>query len=119
MRNAAGESNVIVLDEHSVRKVETMVLPAAAAHGVFIDDAQPRGRFPRIENSRSRSRNCLNKFASERCYPAHPLKKVEYHPLAGEQHPSVVANHSHRLSRTQSHSIKNLRMRGDFIMRSD
>ena len=38
-RNPTGECNVIVLDQHTIREVEPVILTAAATDRIFVDDA--------------------------------------------------------------------------------
>ena len=51
-RDPAGQCDVVILDEHAVGKIEAVILSAAAAHGIFVDHAQARRGFARVENAR-------------------------------------------------------------------
>ena len=48
--DAAAERNMIVLDQNAIGKIEAVILAAAAAHRVLVENAQPGNGLARIEN---------------------------------------------------------------------
>src|SRR5436305_9078950 len=116
--NSTGEGNMIVLDQDSVGKVQTMVLPAAATHRVFIDHPQPRDRLPGIEDSGFSAGHSLDELTCERCNSAHTLQEIQDHALARENHTSVVSDDRYGLPLVQANPVKNLRMSSHFVVRS-
>ena len=48
--HAPGERNVIVLDQHSIAEIETMIMAATAALRRIVEQAQPGRGFARIQN---------------------------------------------------------------------
>src|SRR5580704_15835488 len=95
-----------------------MVLAAAAAHRVFIQDTQARYGFPGIQNPRLCASNRIDKPARERGNSAEPLQEIQDHPLARKNHASVVPDYGYCLPAMQSYAIEYLGMTGDFIMRN-
>src|SRR5207244_828895 len=116
--NSTGERNMIVLNQDSVGKVQTMVLPAAATHRVFIDHPQPRDRLPGIEDSGFSAGHSLDELTCERCNSAHTLQEIQDHALARENHTSVVSDDRYGLPLVQANPVKNLRMSSHFVVRS-
>ena len=110
---------MIILDQHAIGKIEPVILAAAAAHRVLVDDAQPGRCFARIKNARPRARDGFHKLAGHGGDPAHALQEIQDDALAGKNHPRIVLDHRHRLPRAQAHAVENFRMRRDFVMRSD
>ena len=51
----AGAVRVVVLDEEAAGEPGPVIRPAAAAHGVPLEDAERRGRLPRVEKDRLRA----------------------------------------------------------------
>ena len=96
-----------------------MILPTAATHGIFVDRSQPRRGFSSVENSRVRSGDEFNKMARERGDAAHPLQEIQNDAFAGKNDPGVVADHRDRLPRPQAYAVKDLGMRGDFVVCCD
>ena len=72
----------------------------------------------------SRMRACVprdrfDKLARQRSDPAHALQEIQDHALAGKNHARIVPDHRDRLPFVQPHSVKNLRMGRDFVVRGD
>ena len=84
---------MIVFDQHAVREVQAVVVPAAAANCVFIEHAQAGHGLARIQNAGLGALHGINKLAGESGDAAQPLQHVQYHPLAGEKDTGVVAHH--------------------------
>jgi len=116
--DSAGQRNVIVLDEHSVGEIEPVILSAAAAHSILVDHSQPRCGFARIENSRFRARDSVHELPREGSDSAHALYKVQDHALARKNHARIMTDHRDRLSFVQPYTVKDLGMRGHFVVRS-
>ncbi len=117
--NSAGESDVIVLDQDSIRKIESMILTAAAAYGVFVDHAQAGSGFASIENAGFRAGDGIDELAGHGGDAAHALHEIQDDALTGKNHARVVADDGDGLTFVQTHTIENFGMRGDFVMRSD
>ena len=64
---------MIVLDEHPVREIKTMILTPAASHGILVDDSQTRGRLASVENAGAGARHGFDELARERGDSAHSL----------------------------------------------
>src|SRR5215472_16074758 len=109
---------MIVLDQHTIRKIEPVILTAATTDRIFVNDPQTRSCLACVENSRACTRYGFNELAGERGDATHALQKIEEHSLAGENHASIMANHGDGLARPQTHTIKYLRMGCDFVVRS-
>src|SRR5690242_7451768 len=92
--NTSRKRNVIVFDENTIGKIETMVLPAAATHRVFIDHPQPGKSFARVKNSCLRPRDCIDEFPSQCSNAAHALQQIQNYALAGKNEAGVVPNDS-------------------------
>ena len=115
---ASRQHNVIVLDQYTIRKIQAMILTPAAAHGIFVNHAQPWRRFAGIENMHTRAHDGIDELASDRRDTAHPLQEIKDHPLTGQNHPRVMLDDCNRLARVYRDAIKNRRMARDLIMRS-
>ena len=96
-----------------------MVLSASAADGVLVEHAQPRHGFSGIENSRLGACNRIHELPGQGSDSAEALQKIQDHPFAGKNHAGVMPDHRHRLALVQPDPIENLRMRCDFVMRSN
>ena len=117
-RDAPRQRNVIVLDQHSVGKIQAMVLTAAAAHCVLVEHPQAGRGLAGVEDACPGPGNRIHKLASQGGDAAQPLQKVQNHALAGKNHARVVPHHRNGLAVVQAYAIENFRMAGDFVMRS-
>ncbi len=117
--DAAGEGDVVVLDQDSVGKIEAMILAAATADRVLVDNSQAGSGFARIENAGLRAGNRVDKFAGKGGDAAHALQKIKDHALAGKDHASVVLDYSDRLPLVQAHAVKYFVVGSHFVVRSD
>ena len=59
------------------------------------------------------------KMARERGDTAHALQEIQNDALAGKNDPGVVADYRDRLPRPQAYAVKNLGVRGDFVVCCD
>ena len=84
--DAAGQVDVIVLDENGVEKARAMIRGAARPDGVLFQHPQRRGRLPRVED-RDGSAARLDEPARARGDAREPLKKIERGAFADEQRP--------------------------------
>src|SRR4051794_22795773 len=91
-----------------------MVLPSATADRIFVEHAQSRSGFARVENSSFGAMDCVNILARSGGNAAQPLKDVQNDALAGKQRPRVVPHHGNGLPFTQPDAIKDLAMADDF-----
>src|SRR5579864_569914 len=115
--DATRERNVIVLDEHAVGEIKTMILPASAAHAVLVNDSQAGHRLARIENSRLCPAHRFDELPRDGGYPAHALQEIQNHTLAGKYHPRIVPDDRHGLAWVQAHAVKHFWVARDFVMR--
>ncbi len=116
---ASSQRNVIALDQHAVGEIQPVILPAAAAHRVLVNHAQPRRRLARIENSHVRALDRIHKLAGGGRDSGHALQKIQDHPLTRQNHPRVMPDHRDLLPRVHADAIKNRRMARHLVMRSD
>src|SRR5689334_17811004 len=82
--HAAGEANVVVLDQDRVEQADAMVGGAAAAHGVLLQRPQGRRRLARVEN-RDPTAAGVDETARSRRHAREPLQEVQRRPLADEE----------------------------------
>ncbi len=116
--NSSGQRDVVVLDQHSVGKIEAVILSAAAAHRVLVDHAQAGSGLAGVENARLRAGDRIHKLARQGGDSAHALQKIQDHALARKNHSRIVPDHRDRLALVQPHAIENFGMRGHFVVRS-
>ena len=50
--------DVIVLDQDAIIEMQTMVLPSACSHSIFVQDAKSRGCFTSVDYVGITSLNC-------------------------------------------------------------
>ncbi len=117
--NAAGQGDVIVLDEDAIGKIEAMVLSPTAAHRVFIDDTEAGGGFASVEDACLGARHRFDELSRKGGNPAHSLQEIQNDALAGKKDARIVPDDRDRLALVQPHTIKNFGMRGDLVVRSD
>src|SRR5208337_1519164 len=118
-RNSACESDVIILDENSVGKIEAVILSATAADGILVDHAQAGSSLAGIEDARFRAGDRFHELAGQSGDAAHALQKIQDDALTRENHAPIVANHGDGLTFVKTHAIENFGMGGDFVVRSD
>ena len=82
--DAAGEANVIFLDEHRVEQAETMVRRAARPHRVLLERAQPGRRLAGIEH-RDSPAGRVDELPRPRGDARQTLQEIERGPLADQQ----------------------------------
>ena len=56
----AGRRDMVVLDQHAAVEAEAMVVPAADADRILLDDAQARMGLARVDNFRARARDRID-----------------------------------------------------------
>ena len=88
--DAAGESNVVVLDEHAVVESHAMVLAAADRNSVLFEHPKPGCRLTRIDDL---SVGTLDRFHILTCQcrnTRHPLHEIESSAFTDEQYISIT-----------------------------
>ena len=105
--NSTGESDVIVFDQDSVGKIEAMILAAAAAYGIFVDDAQAGSGLACIKNAGFGTGDGVDELASRGGDAAHALEKIQDDALTGEKDACVVADDGDGLAFVETHAIEN------------
>ncbi len=96
-----------------------MILSTPAADSVFVNDAEAGSSLAGVENAGLGAGDGVNEFAGQGGDTAHALQEVQDHALAGKNHAGVVANDSDGLTFAKTHAIEDLRVAGDFVVRSD
>ena len=117
--DSSGERDVIVLNQHTIGKVEAVILAATATNAVFVDGAQAGNSFARIENARLGAANRFHELARQRRDTTHTLQKIEDYPFAGKDDACVVADHGHGLAGVDANAVENFGMAGHFVVRND
>ena len=84
--DAAGEPDVIVLDQHRVEQSDAMVRRAAGAHRVFLERAQRRRGLSGVEHGDPPARR-VDESARARRDAREPLEKIERGALRGQAAP--------------------------------
>ena len=82
--DAAGEPDVVVLDQDRVEEADAMVRRAAGAHRVLLERAQRRRRLARVEDGDAAAGR-VDELARARGDAGQPLQEIERGPLADEQ----------------------------------
>ena len=89
---------MIVFQKNSIWKIISVVLSAAYTNSIFLKNTHIRRRFSGIQQcdpcslKKWRNRMCIG------CDPAHSLKIIQRHTLAGKKHPDISCNFSHFLT---------------------
>ena len=82
--HAAGQPDVVVLDQDRVEQADAMVRRAAGADGVFLQRAQRRRRLARVEDGDAPAGR-VDEPPRQRGDAGQPLQEIERRPLADEQ----------------------------------
>ncbi len=114
---ATRQSDVIVLDQHTVAEIEAMIMAAATGHSVLIEDAQSGNSLARIQDYRLRSRDGVDIASSQGGDAAHALHDVQDHALAGKDDPRIMYDDCDRLSLAQANAVEDLGVAGHLRMR--
>ena len=73
---------MVVLNQHAIRQVESVILPAAATDRILIQHAKAGGGLTSIENFCFGSTDRFHKFSRQRGNAAQPLQQVQDHAFA-------------------------------------
>ena len=82
--DAAGEADVVVLDQDRVEQADAVIDRAAGAHGVFLERAQRRRRLARVEDGDAPAGG-VDEAPRARGDARQPLQEIERGALADEQ----------------------------------
>jgi hypothetical protein len=82
--DAAGDGDVVVLDQHGIVEAEAVVETAAAAHGVLLQGAQARRRLAGAANAHARARDAAHEFMRRRRHSGKMADEIERHPFGGK-----------------------------------
>src|SRR5262249_31768623 len=93
--DAAAETQVVVLDQHGVVEAETVVRPAAGAHGQLLESTEAGWRLARVEDDRTRSRDGIDLARGQRRDPGEPAEQVERGALTGEERAGAAGDPGH------------------------
>ncbi len=69
-----------------------MVHASAAAHGIFFEGAETRGRLSCISDFGMCPRDCVDVFARQGCDTAHAAEKIQGNAFSGENGAGVSHN---------------------------
>ena len=105
--NAARDRNMIVLDQDRIIEPETMVESTAAAHGVFLERAQPRCRLARAADAHAGAGHPAHELVRRRGHAGEMAEQVEGHPF-GRKHGAGGTCHGHQ----ERLCLRRLRRRG-------
>ena len=97
---APRQSNVIVLDQHTVAEIEAMIMAAATRHRVLVEQTQPGNGLARIQDYGLGPFHFVDVAPRERGDAAHPLHDFQDHALAGKDDARIMNDHRNRLSLT-------------------
>ena len=103
--HAARESQVIVLDEHTVVEPHTVIAAAAHPHRVFLERAQAGCGFPSVEELALQPRQLLLEQTSQRSDAAQVLDKIQCHTFSGKQCGCRAAGFRDRAARLNERSL--------------
>ena len=87
LRQAAGERDVVLLDQDRVVEADPVVAPAAGGDRRLLESAQARGRLTGVENRGAGAGDRLDVARRERGDPREVTEEVERRALGGEQRP--------------------------------
>lgn len=94
---------MVVFDEHHVEQTDAMILPAAAAHRIFLK-APPTGRgLACIENFCARAFDEIGKLRRCRGHAAQALNKIKRYAFRAQKRPTGTGNFQKR--RTGFHAL--------------
>src|SRR5262249_11742881 len=82
--DAAGDGDVVVLDQHGVVEAEAVVETAAAAYGVLLEGAQARRRLARAANARARAGDAADEFMRRRRHSGKMADEIKRDAFGGE-----------------------------------
>src|SRR5690348_4507282 len=88
--DAAGRGNVVFLDQDRVVETHAVVVTAAAAHGVFLGEAQTRNGLAGVEDLRAGAGDRIGVAARHRGGAGKGLQEIERVPLARHQRARVA-----------------------------
>ena len=94
--DAAGDGNVVVLDQHGVIESETVVETAAATNGVFFERAQARRRLAGTANARARPGDTAHELMRRSGHARETSQEIERGAFAGK-HGARRPTHRHQL----------------------
>ena len=112
-RDAAAESDVVVLDENAGGEIDAMIGSAAAEDGVFFEGAQAGDGLARVEDAGVGALDGVSVFARERGDAAEVLEQVENDALATEQDAGIVANDGDDLAGVDADAVEDFGMADD------
>ncbi|OQB01621.1 MAG: hypothetical protein BWY25_01033 [Chloroflexi bacterium ADurb.Bin222] len=106
---AAGAVNVIVFHHEHVEEGHAVILPAAHAHGVFIEHAIAGQRLAGVEDHGARCGDGVHEIARRRGNTRHPLQEVECRALPRQQRRARAADLGEELARGDFLSVADIR----------
>ncbi len=109
----SGEGEVALLEHNAVLQVDAMVLAAAAADGVFVEQTQAGHGLSGIEHAGAGACRFGDEFARKSGDAAHALQQVQDDALAGKDRGRIVADHGNGLAFAHADAVKDLRVADD------
>ena len=90
--DAAGDGDVVVLDQDRIVETEAVIEAAAAAHGVFLDRAQSRRGFARTDDARLGVGDLLHERRGRGGDAGHVADEIQRRALGGQNRPCIARN---------------------------
>ncbi len=82
--HAAGDGDVIILDQHRVIEAEAVIVPAAAAHRVFLERAETRRGLARTNDARLGAADLGDIGGGERRHAGETAEEIQRRALGGK-----------------------------------
>ena len=93
---AAGQREMVVLDQDAIPQTEAVIRPATQRHGPFFQDPQARRRLPGIDDPGPEPLHRVAELRRQRGDAGQPLQEIQGHALALQQRPAVSGNRKDR-----------------------
>ncbi len=111
--DAAGDCDVVVLDQHRIIKAEAVIITAAAANRIFLQRPQSRRRFARTDHARFGVRNPLDELRGRGGNAGQMTDEIKRGAL-GAENGARIARDGHQLgARTNRRSVTRMRFDSD------
>ena len=111
--NAAGDRDVIVLDQDRVVETEAMIVTAAAAHRVFFQRPQTRRGLARANDARLGMRDARDESRRRGGDSGQVPEEVERHAFGAEDRPRIAGNGHHLGAALRRRAVVRMRRNRD------
>src|SRR3569833_2760120 len=106
---------MVVLDEDSRGKIQTVISASAAENSVLLESAKAGYGFARVKDACFRALDGIDVLARKSRDATEMLQEVQDDTFAAEQHSGVVANHGKDLSFMHADPDKDLGVAEAFV----